>query len=174
MVSQYEIARKNIEQIAQLEATTKRASSFSDRISDFVSDFCGSFVFVYVHIAWFGAWFILNSRYVSPRIRFDPYPYEFLTLIVSLEAIFLSTFLLISQNRQAKIAERRNHLDLQVNILAEQENSKMLCMLEAIHSQLGIEARDPELSALKTETNTSKLACQIDTIMEKVSHECKS
>jgi hypothetical protein len=65
-------------------------------------------------------------------IRFDPYPFQFLTFVVSLEAIFLSTFILISQNRQNRISELRNHLDLQINLLSEQENSKVLAMLEAL------------------------------------------
>jgi uncharacterized membrane protein len=123
--------------------------------------------FVWAHVAWFGGWVLLNSLPPVPRhLRFDPYPFELLTLVVSLEAIFLSTFILISQNRQSRIADRRNHLDLQINLLSEQENTKMLAMLEAIQKRLGIDDHDPEVRILEESTRPDELVRQIEEAIE--------
>lgn len=157
-----ELQKANIKQIAELEALTKQKCTFSDRVADSISAFCGSTSFVYVHLIWFIAWIFLNSPYIPEGDRFDPFPYQFLTLVVSLEAIFLSTFILISQNRQARISDRRNQLDLQINLLSEQEGSKMLNMLAAIHEKLGILAEDPELSALESRTDLAHLVDEIE------------
>jgi uncharacterized membrane protein len=113
--------------------------------------------FVYVHIAWFGFWIIFND---VPSVAFDPYPYTFLTLVVSLEAIFLSTFILISQNHDTQLSERRNHLDLQINMLAEQENTKMLELLQAIAAKVGVDP-DPGVDVLLEPINPKKLVKQI-------------
>ena len=122
--------------------------------------------FVYVHIVWFGLWVLSNAPFMPKAFRFDPFPFQFLTLVVSLEAIFLSTFILISQNRQGHMSERRNHLDLQINLLSEQENSKMLMMLESIQQKLGIEDTDPEVHILEEATQPEMMAAQIERIIE--------
>jgi uncharacterized membrane protein len=84
-------------------------------------------------------------------------------LVVSLEAIFLSTFILISQNHEHRVSERRNHLDLQINLLTEQENTVMLAMLEAIATKVGADvSRDPRIPELIKETQPEKLAKQIE------------
>ena len=88
----------------------------SDRLADAVTRFTGSMAFVWLHVAWFSAWMLLNT--VAPD-HFDPFPYGLLTLIVSLEAIFLSTFVLISQNREAKREEIRAQLDFETNVRTE-------------------------------------------------------
>src|SRR6185503_17053929 len=96
---------------------------------------------------WFAVWIGWNVV-APPRLHFDPYPFTFLTFVVSLEAIFLSTFILISQNHEELLARRRNHLDLQINLLSEQENSQIIKMLTSIQSHLKM-ARDPEGESLR-------------------------
>jgi uncharacterized membrane protein len=86
-----------------------------DRVADKITAFSGSMQFVYVHIVWFTAWIVLNVTIV----RFDPYPFGLLTLIVSLEAIFLSTFVLLSQNREATRSDLRSEIDFETNVLSE-------------------------------------------------------
>ena len=138
------LTQRNIESIAQLETTEAAKRSPADRIADAITRFCGSMAFIYVHVAWFGGWILWHFLPRLPQaLRFDPYPFQFLTFVVSLEAIFLSTFILISQNRQSRIAELRNHLDLQINLLSEQENSKVLAMLEALLQYHGLVQPDP-------------------------------
>lgn len=157
-----ELTRQNVEHVAQLEASAEKQRTRGDRVSDAITAFCGSMTFVWVHIFWFGGWIILNTL-LPKNLHFDPYPFSFLTLMVSLEAIFLSTFILISQNRDSRIADRRNNLDLQVNLLAEQENTKILQMLEAIAQKVGADiSGDPSLKVLEEATDPETLIEQID------------
>jgi uncharacterized membrane protein len=98
--------------------------------------------------------------------HFDPFPFALLTLILSMEAIILSAFILISQNRQQRLADRRAHLDLQINMLSEQENTKVLSVLDEIRNHLGIGRRDPDLVGLKTATEPERLLQQIEKQVE--------
>ncbi len=160
-----ELTERNIAAIAQLEEAADAKRSHSDVIADRIANFCGSMKFVWVHLIWFGFWIVWNE---APGIKHpDPFPFSFLTLVVSLEAIFLTTFVMISQNRQGRLADRRNHLDLQINLLAEQENSKMLTMLKALLEHAGIDDGDPEVHILEEATQPDKLVEQIEKVMEK-------
>jgi uncharacterized membrane protein len=106
-------------------------------------------------------WIIIN---IIPGVgHFDPFPFTFLTLVVSLEAIFLSTFILISQNHETRLSERRNQLDLQINLLTEQENTKMLTLLARIAKKVGARTDDhPHLQVLEQATQPEKLVDQIE------------
>jgi len=97
-------------------ASVKRAQ---DRAADRITDFAGSLNFVYIHSAWFGVWILLNIGLLGGALTFDKFPFGLLTMIVSLEAIFLSTFVMVSQNRQAARADIRSELDFETNLRAE-------------------------------------------------------
>ena len=90
-----------------------------DVAADRITRFAGSLNFVYIHSVWFGAWVLLNLGMLGFSFKFDPYPFGLLTMIVSLEAIFLSTFVMVSQNRQAKRSELRAQMDFETNLRAE-------------------------------------------------------
>jgi uncharacterized membrane protein len=90
-----------------------------DRFADGITRFSGSMPFVYMHSAWFGVWLILNLGAFGSAIVFDEFPFGLLTMIVSLEAIFLGTFILISQNRQAERADIRSEIDFENNLRGE-------------------------------------------------------
>ena len=90
-----------------------------DRAADAVTAFAGSLTFVYLHSAWFGLWVLLNVGLVGASLEFDKFPFGLLTMIVSLEAIFLSTFVMVSQNRQAMRTEVRSQLDFEANLRSE-------------------------------------------------------
>ncbi len=156
-----DLTKRNVEIIKQLEDAAKKERTKSDLVAEAIANFCGSMTFVWVHVGWFGGWVVLN---VIPGIRhIDPFPFTFLTLVVSLEAIFLSTFILISQNHDTKISERRNHLDLQINLLSEQENTRMIEILKAIAERVGCEIpHSSEVESLSTETDPQKVAAQIE------------
>ena len=156
-ISQNEIIRQNINAISEMQRKDVATRKPQERISDSITRFSGSTAFVLMHVVWFGVWILLNVNlfrlpYVS---EFDPFPFGLLTMIVSLEAIFLSTFVLISQNRMASLSEKRAELDLQVNMLAEQKAAKTLELLEHVAQQLdSVYERfnyktDPEIQALK-------------------------
>jgi uncharacterized membrane protein len=117
---------------------------------------------VALHAIWFSTWLIYNSLWKG----FDPYPFQFLTLAVSLEAIFLSLFILMSQNLENRQSERRGHFDLQINLLAEAEATKMIKMLQALCAAHNLpEAKDPELKALQQETNPAQVIHTLDEAM---------
>jgi uncharacterized membrane protein len=93
--------------------------TWQNRVADSMTAFSGSMTFVYLHVIWFGAWLLCNEGVFGKSLIFDPFPFGLLTLIVSLEAIFLSTFVLISQNRQQERADRRSQADYENDIRAE-------------------------------------------------------
>ena len=156
-----DLTKRNVELIRELEEAAKRERRPSDRIAEAIARFCGSMKFVWVHVIWFGGWIVFNVIPGVPHI--DSFPFTFLTLVVSLEAIFLSTFILISQNHDTRITERRHHLDLQINLLSEQENTKMIAMLQAIAAHIGAEfGHDPHLKALSEQTEPERVVQQIE------------
>jgi uncharacterized membrane protein len=152
-----ETAERNIQAICRIEEDAMRRRSIGERLGDFVSRIAGTLAFVIVHFVWFGVWISINMGWFAIK-PFDPFPCPLLTMVVSLEAIFLSLFILISQNRMAKVADDRSHLDLQINLLAELETTKILQMLQAICARLEMpEAKDPIVNELKSRTEPERL-----------------
>jgi len=150
--------QSNVSAIAEMEREATACRSVGERMGDVIARHAGRLWFISAHAIWFAGWILLNASFV-PRIHpFDPFPYQFLTFVVSLEAIFLSLFILMSQNRGSKQADSRSHLDLQINLLAEQESTKMLQMLQKLceHHNLTI-ADDPEVELLKNPTQPEML-----------------
>ena len=90
-----------------------------DRAADQITSFAGSLKFVYIHSVWFGIWVLINIGILGASLKFDKFPFGLLTMIVSLEAIFLSTFVMVSQNRQAARADIRSELDFETNLRSE-------------------------------------------------------
>jgi uncharacterized membrane protein len=163
-----ELTQENVEKVLALERGAKANCSVSDRIAERITRFCGSMSFVVLHVLWYGSWIAANVL-LPDSSRFDPYPFSFLTLIVSLEAIFLATFIMISQNRQSLISERRSHMDLQIDMLAEQENTKMLELLEKIACRVGVApCHDNEIKAMAEAVKPEQLARQIDQTISRV------
>ena len=155
-----DVTRENVKAMRKLEELASTQRSFADRMAEQVAKFCGNIAFVWIHVAIFAVWIVWN---VVPRLpHFDPYPFTVLTRCVSLEAIFLSSFILISQNYEMRVSERRNQLDLQINLLAEQENTKVLQMLESIAKHLGAPVDDREVRVLEEATRPETLARQIE------------
>ena len=113
-----------------------------DKIADKITQFVGSMKFVYVHSFWFALWVIINLGIFGVGLTFDTYPFGLLTLIVSLEAIFLSTFVMISQNRQAKASEIRSQLDYETDVKAEKEIEIIMETLRRIAKKTGVEIDD--------------------------------
>ena len=162
-----ELMQRNVETISKLENATQSQRTSGDTFADAVAGFCGTMAFVYLHVVFFGSWLLWNAPWLTPKsAHFDPPPFQTLSTIVSLEAIFLSTFILISQNRQQRLADRRNHLDLQINMLAEQENSHMLTMLQKLVEHHGLGKPSEEAQILQQATNPEALAEHIDREME--------
>ncbi len=140
---------RNIEALAERRRREAAGAGQQERIAEAITRFTGSMRFVYLHLALFGAWVAVNLGAVPGVPRFDP-TFVILATWASVEAIFLSTFVLISQNRAAQAADRRADLDLQISLLAEHEVTRLVELTAAIADKLGITAaRDPELEELK-------------------------
>ena len=145
------IIGQNIQTILELRARGLQARSTQDRIADTITSFSGRMGFLYLHAVWFVIWIALNLGWFGLK-AFDPFPFGLLTMIVSLEAIFLATFVLISQNRTGAEADRRADLDLQINLLTEHEITRVIQMLDAIQDKLGIE-NDSDVELRELECN---------------------
>lgn len=156
------ITEQNIENIVRLQQDAEKKRSRAERLADLVTRVAGSTPFIILHVVWFGAWVLLNLGAVSAIPPWDPFPFSFLTLVVSLEAIFLSLLVLMTQNQLTKDADKRAHLDLQINMLAEQESTATVRMLEQICHHLGIIAPPGEEHELATATDVSELAKSLD------------
>jgi uncharacterized membrane protein len=117
-------------------AAYQRRRSREDRLAGAITDFAGSMSFVYIHTLWFGLWLAINGGLLVAvgigLVAWDPFPFGLLTLIVSLEAIFLSTFVMIAQNRQAAVADARAKADYAVNVRAEAEVARLLFLVQAL------------------------------------------
>ncbi len=158
----------NIRTVARLHAQAQEERTVQEHIADVITQFSGRMSFVYIHVAWFALWILINTGHLGIK-AFDPFPYGLLTMIVSLEAIFLSTFVLISQNRLSEDADRRAHLDLQIGLLTEHELTRALQMLDAIQDKLGIENdSDIELAQLEMETRPEDVLAEIKRVEEHV------
>ena len=154
----------NIQTIIALERETLQRRSALERVTDAVSRLAVSPIFVVAHVLWFFVWIGVNSL---GRATFDPYPFNLLALVVSLEAIVLTGFVLTAQRRMTQQADRRAHLELQINLLAEQELTAILKMQCLLAEQAGIDLTgiDPRLDQLRSHTDVQQLAATIATEM---------
>ena len=135
--------------IRSFVARYNKNRSFAERAADAISNFCGSIEFFVLNFVWFLMWIVFNTQLVAGFEPFDPFPFGLLTMIVSLEAIFLSIFVLISQNRQSKIADLRAEIDMQVNMIAEEEITKVMQMVYGLYKGLKLNVEhDPDIEAM--------------------------
>ena len=153
-------AQDNINTIVHIEEQALKQRTWQDHLSDAIANFVGSIPFVVMHVIWFGIWVALNAGVW----RFDPYPFALLCMLVSLEGVLLSTFVLIKQNRMGQRADHRTHLDLQINLLAEKEITKVLQLQQLICRRLGIHEADidKEVLELSNTTAVDNLAEELD------------
>jgi uncharacterized membrane protein len=152
---------RNIREILSLERETRSDLSLLDRTADWVSGTASGPGFIVVHVSWFVLWIALNASGAS---SFDP-TFNLLMLVVSLEAIVLTGFVLRAQGRLTVQAERRAHLDLQVNMLAEQELTAILRVLCVLGEKMGIDvtACDPSVKQFRSQTDVRTIAEALDT-----------
>lgn len=153
----------NVHCVADLERAFEDRRRITDRIADVVGGFTGSIAFVLVHLVFFCVWFLINTGMIPHVKRFDPFPFILLSMIVSVEAVLLSTFVLMKQNRMQQKTDIRDHLNLQIDLLAEKEVTKALQLLRAIADKVGVEETDDaELEEMASTTSVDSLAEQIE------------
>jgi uncharacterized membrane protein len=145
------ILRRNIAALEEHARRERSEATAQERFAHRMTDFVGSMGFLYIHVALIAAWVTVNLGLLPGVAPFDP-TFVMLATVASVEAIFLTTFVLISQNRNSAMADRRARLDLQINLLAEHEITRLLSMVRAIAREMGIEeGENPELSELERE-----------------------
>jgi uncharacterized membrane protein len=159
---------RNVDETVGLEQRDRLQMGTNEHIANWLAAFSGSMLFVWLHVLWFGAWVVVNQGLFGLP-KFDPFPFGLLTMMVSLESIFLSTFVLISQNRQALQADRRAKVDVQVNALAEQEVTKLIQMVDAIQAHLGMPRwQETELQELKQRTDLGQVMDAIEQAEQRI------
>jgi uncharacterized membrane protein len=154
----------NIEAIAKLEHEALHRRTIAERASDAIVKFIGSIAFLFLQVLLVLTWSVINLNLIPGVKAFDPFPFGILALVISSESVVLTIFVLISQNRMTRQAERRSHLDLQVGMLAEQELTTMLQMQHKICQRLDIdvESAKHELKGFSDATDVSKLASELE------------
>lgn len=151
------VLERNIQVLRSKRREEATRASLQDRLALAVTRFSGSMLFVYLHLALVGGWIAVNTGLIPGVAPFDP-SFVILATTASVEAIFLSTFVLISQNRAAAEADRRAELDLQTNLLSEHEITRLLTLTIAIAERLGVEeADDPSLRELEKNVAPEKV-----------------
>jgi uncharacterized membrane protein len=164
------VVHRNIRLLTEVRLREEARKSLADRIADRITTFAGSMTFVVVHAVWIGAWVVLNLGWV-PRVEpWDPPPPVMLAVIVSVEAIFLSTFILIRQNRMQQLADRRAELDVQIGLLTEHELTRAIQMLDAIAQRLDVpRPPTPELEEIKRDVEPEKVIMEIQKVEDDLS-----
>lgn len=155
------VVQRNIRALLEIRRHEERRRSFAERVADRITAFAGSVYFVYVHAVWFGVWLVLNAGVISGVRPWDPYPFIMLATIASVEAIFLSTFILITQNRMQQIEDGRAELDLQISLLTEHELTRAVRLIDQIARHLGVGPDEKELSEIKRDIDPQQVAQQI-------------
>lgn len=147
---------RNIQALIARRHEEEKRLGVQDRLANVITKFAGSMLFVFLHLALFGLWIVWNLPWL-PLPKFDP-SYVVLAMFASVEAIFLSTFVLITQNRMAALSEKRAELDLQISLLSEHEITKIVQLVSAIAERMDIEeARNPDLGELKKDVVPEKV-----------------
>jgi uncharacterized membrane protein len=163
------VMRRNIQALLDVRRRVEQEKTLEARIADRITRFTGSMTFVCLHALLFGGWIIVNLGLIPGLSPFDPFPFVMLAMVASVEAIFLSTFVLISQNRMAAMADRRADLDLQVNLLTEHEVTRLIELVDAIARQLGVHSgRGPHLEELKKDIHPEAVLAEIDRVEQKL------
>jgi uncharacterized membrane protein len=162
------VVERNIHALLERRKKEEERKTTEEKVADTITRFTGSMLFVYIHLVLFGVWIVWNLGWLGLK-PFDP-TFVVLAMFASVEAIFLSTFVLISQNRMNIQADKRADLDLQISLLTEHEVTRLITLVTAMAKQMNIEdAHHPEMEELSKDVHPEKV---MDT-MEKHMDEYK-
>ena len=159
---------ENVQAIKRWERAILLARSKTEQVSDWIACVAGSGPVPLLHVVWFAAWVTANAGVISGIRPFDPFPFPLLTMTVSLEAIFLALFVLASQNRLTRQADKRSHLDLQIDLLAEREMTAVLQLLQDIarHLEIQTTVTPEQLQDLMKRTDVRRLTSRMEELAE--------
>uniref|UniRef100_C6E1J6 DUF1003 domain-containing protein n=1 Tax=Geobacter sp. (strain M21) TaxID=443144 RepID=C6E1J6_GEOSM len=165
------VVNRNIAALLERRQAEERNKPLQERVADAITAFTGSMTFVYIHVVLFSGWILVNISWLPVLPPFDP-SLVILAMVASVEAIFLSTFVLISQNRMQSLADRRAELNLHIDLLAEHEVTRIITLLSAIGKRLGVEeSRDPELEELAKDVQPEKVLDTMDQVEQETAEK---
>ncbi|RWM73003.1 MULTISPECIES: DUF1003 domain-containing protein [Mesorhizobium] len=160
------VLHNNIQALVDHRREQEQRRAFQDRIAGVISRFAGSMAFVYLHLSILIVWVVLNLGAIPAIPPWDP-SFVILAMVASVEAIFLSTFVLINQNRMAELSERRAELDLQISLLNEHETTRLIEMMSALTERLKVPTpADDELPQLAQNVDPQAVMSQIERVSE--------
>ena len=164
-----ELTRRNVETIATIEKAAENHRTYGERVADGFAAVVGSWTFIILQSVLLALWVVLNV--VAWVEHWDPYPFILLNLALSFQAAYASPIIMMSQNRQAWLSERRNRLDLQINLLAEQETTEILRLLRKLCEKQGIPLDgQTNVAAYEQATQPEQLVQQIERVAESQNH----
>jgi uncharacterized membrane protein len=156
------VLERNIRALQERRRQEEVKATAEERLAEAITRFTGSMRFVYIHLAVFGFWIVANLGWIPGVPKWDE-SFVVLAMIASVEAIFLSTFVLISQNRMQAAADKRTDLDLQISLLAEHEVTRLIALVQAIAGRLGARSEvDEELHEIKQDVAPEAVLDQIE------------
>jgi uncharacterized membrane protein len=162
-LSQRNMVEANVRNVVDVERAFEERRTRTQRVSDAIAGFSGTIFFVVIHVVIFTAWFVVNTHKFPGIPKFDPYPFILLNMAVSVEAVLLSTFVLMKQNGMQNKSDHRNHLNLQIDLLAEKEVTKILQLMRLVCIKLEIDeaVQDEELDDMLRATSIDHMAERI-------------
>jgi uncharacterized membrane protein len=150
--------KEHIDVILKHEEEFLAQRTAAERVGDFLGAFVGSLIFIGIHVVWFTAWILFNT--LAPAPHFDPLPFPILDTLVAIEAIFLASFIVMRQSRLSRRSDERDHLILQVLLLAEKEITAVLQIERQIAGKVGLHevAKDDDITQLSQKTSIDEVA----------------
>lgn len=163
LLSHQETMQRRRKAIRTFKAKADAKRSGSEKFADLLTVKFGSIAFLVLNIIWFAAWILINTGKVPGIEAFDPYPFGFLTMVVSLEAIILAIIVLISQNREGRVNELREEIELQLNTISEGELTKLMNLMAVLLEKQGVNIKDdPELQKMLKPIDSAELIRQLE------------
>ena len=162
------IVHKNTRTMLGLRQETEKQKGVQQQFAAAIARHAGSMPFVYSELIFITGWIGLNLGWIPSVRRFDPWPFPLLALITTVEAIFLAIFILVSQNRMSALEEKREELDLQINLLTEHEVTRLITLVDTIANHLKVTTKDQDLGDLKKETSPEQVLNVIEKEMDKL------
>ncbi len=159
---QEETVQRRRKAIMSLKARADAKRSFAEKLADVLTSKFGSVTFLILNLIWFAIWIPINMNLIPGVEPFDPFPFGLLTMVVSLEAIALAVIVLISQNREARISELREEIDLQINTISDSELTKVLALLEIIMKKQGIDVNKPDIKKLLKPIDSAEMIAELE------------
>ena len=162
---------RNVEALVKRRQQERARTGLEEKVADAITAFAGSMKFVYLHLAVYGLWIVVNLGWLPLLPRFDP-TFVVLAMVASVEAIFISTFVMISQNRMARMADQRADLDLQISLLAEHEITRLVTLVTEMAKRLDVpSARDPELREIAKDVAPERVLDRMQETERKIRRE---